>query len=122
MSVHVVTARIYTGAVYGLGVEVSSGLLGGWYPKAVGAEKFSTPAAAERVYEALLTYLCQPAYGRSMFDPRVLVSLYERARVVEFGVAEFADNKFAYIRHRALQLNPAPERFRNTQPCRIVAA
>jgi hypothetical protein len=122
MPVHVVTARIYTGDVFYLG-KVASGLLGGWCAKVSDAEQFTEGTRADRVFDALLVYLSQsqPIMGRSLFDPWVLKSLYERARVVEFGVARVDGECFQFQRRRAVQLVPLDDPFRNN-PARRMAA
>lgn len=112
MSVHVITARIYTGDVFCLG-KVSSGLLGGWYPKIADAEQFQDLTKAGGVFDALVTYLNHPGFGRSLFDPYVLTSLYGRARVAEFGVAVVDGESLIYNRRRALNLMPLIDPKRN---------
>jgi len=106
MVVHVITARIYTGDVYFLGKIVATGLLGGWYKKLLEAEQYTDSVSADRIFEALIAYFIQPPMGRSLFDPWVLTSLYERARVVELGVARVEQDRPIFSRRRALNLQP----------------
>jgi hypothetical protein len=121
MSIHVVTARIYTGHLFYLG-KVASGLLGGWFPKVADAEQFHEAGKADRTFDVLISYLTQPVCPRSIFDPCVLSTLYDRARVAEFGVACVEGDSLTYHRRRALNLMPLIDPLRNQLARRPAAA
>jgi hypothetical protein len=107
---HVVTARLYTGGVFFLCLA-ASGKLGGWCTEVKQALTYSTPGEAGNVFDMFCMHLQNPT-KRCQFDPDMLVSMREVARLLELGVGYVNDTGIIYQRRRILDISP-PGVFQN---------
>lgn len=109
MPSNVITARLYTGNVFYLG-RVESGKLGDWCVELGRAETVPTEGDATYLFDALCSHL-QYRTGRTLFDPRLMLALQERARLVELGAARVVQGQVDVFRRKIVDTAALDGRF-----------
>jgi hypothetical protein len=109
MPSNVITARLYTGKMLYLG-RVESGKLGDWYGELDRAEILPNEGDLSSLFDALCMHV-QYKTGRTLFDPNLLKTLQQKARLFELGAARVVEGQVRTFRHRIIDTHALEQRF-----------